>query len=425
MQRDGLGILYQQYLDLKDKLQKEGLFDESRKLPLPEYPERVAVITAPTGEAIHDIISTFNRRLPLAKLKLYPALVQGVDAPSDLIRALTLVLNEQWAEVLIIGRGGGSFEDLSCFNDEKLVRMLADFPIPVVSAVGHEGDYTICDFVSSYRAPTPTGAAMRLTKDKMQVIQYIEDKMSRLTITIKNSLIQKFNQYQTCKSAYVLAHFDEYINQMAYPYVISNEKLNAFQPMKLMEQWKRSTDDLTHRLYASGVNIWENKKMLFQSIDNRFTPKLYESNINKWENIVNQFIEKSILLNPFHVMEKGYAILKQEDKIIKSVQEMKVDVPLQIKMHDGIVVAHIDEIEKRVRYKEEKLMEEKKFEQLLAELQEVVAKLESGKLSLEESVEAYQKGMTLSLECKKKLEEAKSVIVNKVTPTGEEKFENN
>mgnify|MGYP003821828257 CR=1 FL=1 len=140
MVEQGIGLLYQQFLDLKAKLSQEGLFDVSIKLPLPEYPKNVAIITAPTGDAIYDIISTFNRRLPFAKLTIYPALVQGVDAPFDLMRALKEVYQQNTHDVLIIGRGGGSFEDLSCFNDERLARLLFASPIPTVSAIGHESD---------------------------------------------------------------------------------------------------------------------------------------------------------------------------------------------------------------------------------------------------------------------------------------------
>ena len=212
MIEEGVGILYQQFLDLKEKLFKEGMFDEDKKLPIPEYPEKVAVITAPTGEAIRDIISTFNRRLPLAEIKLYPALVQGADAPADLIKALNKVYYDNEADVIIIGRGGGSFEDLACFNDERLARTLFASPIPTVSAIGHEGDYTICDFVSSFRAPTPTGAAMKLTKDKKDVIQMVDDTTYLLVSSMKHKLINDYNNYDRLVNSHMLSRFDEYLN---------------------------------------------------------------------------------------------------------------------------------------------------------------------------------------------------------------------
>ncbi len=339
MQQDGLGILYQQFLELKEKLFKEGLFDEERKLPLPEYPERVAIITASTGEAINDIISTFNRRLPLAKLKLYPALVQGKDAPKDLMRAVYEVMKDNWAEVLIIGRGGGSFEDLACFNDEELVRLLAQLKIPFISAVGHEGDYTICDFVASYRAPTPTGAAMRLTKDKAQVIDSLYDKMTRLSEGIKNILIHKYNQYASCYNSYVMSHFDDYLRTLSHPYIVLSEKLNTFQPDRLIKNWYENTTSLSNRLTFAFNRMMDQHFNHYNEMNKLFTPKLLLNNINNYENKVMGLIDRAILLNPFNIMLKGYSITYQDKKIIKSVRDIKLNKEIEIVMHDGTVLA--------------------------------------------------------------------------------------
>ena len=205
----GLGLLYEKYLALKNKLEHEGLFLESHKMPLPEYPTVVGVITALTGEAINDIISTFNRRLPMALIKLFPATVQGEEAPRSLISALSLAYADPSIDCLIIGRGGGSFEDLNCFNDEALARKLYDAPFPTISAVGHEGDYTICDFVCSFRAPTPTGAAMKLTKEKKDVNELVLNYSKRLATGIKNKLTQSFNSWNSLNTSYGLSKFDE------------------------------------------------------------------------------------------------------------------------------------------------------------------------------------------------------------------------
>lgn len=347
MKQEGIGLLYQQFLELKDKLYKEGLFDESRKLPIPEYPERVAIITAPTGEAINDIVSTFNRRLPLAKLKLYPALVQGKDAPKDLIRAIYEVIKDNWAEVLIIGRGGGSYEDLACFNDEGLVRLLASLKFPVVSAVGHEGDYTICDFVASYRAPTPTGAAMRLTKDKMQVMDSLYDKMTRLNEGIKNILIHKFNQLSQCSNAYVLSHFDEYLNTLTHPYVVLSEKLSTYKPERILKNWEDAVLNLSSRLdlgFNYNTSLIEKK---YNDVCNKFTPNLLMNYINNLENNVMSLIDKAVLLNPFNIMLKGYALPYQEEHLVKSIDELDLTKNLRIVLHDGEVLTKPIEIVKK------------------------------------------------------------------------------
>ena len=346
MQEDGLGLLYQQYLELKDQLQKEGLFDESRKLPIPAYPEKIAVITASTGEAINDIISTFNRRLPLGKIRLYPALVQGRDAPRDLCRAVREVYNDKWADVLIIGRGGGSFEDLSCFNDEALARLLAESKIPVVSAVGHEGDYTICDFVASFRAPTPTGAAMQLSKTKEDVTNNILDKTSRLVTGIKHILVNKYNSYEQCMKSYTMSHFDRVVGEFGKKYEILDEKVKAHHPYKVIENNELLINNLTNRLNNGFKLQFEKLNSKFTKTDTLLTPKLLSRIIDKKENEVNKLIDKSILLNPFNVMLKGYAMVKQDDKIVKSIDDIKINENIDILMHDGKISASVLKVDK-------------------------------------------------------------------------------
>lgn len=341
MSQEGIGLLYQQYLELKDKLQKEGLFDESRKLPLPEYPEKVAVITAPTGEAIHDIISTFNRRMGLAEIRLYPALVQGIDAPRDLIRALREVYQDAWADVIIIGRGGGSFEDLSCFNDENLARLLASSKIPTVSAVGHEGDYTICDFVASYRAPTPTGAAMRLSKDKLEVLGTIYDKMSRLRASVKHKLIVAYNEYDHLLNSHALRKFDELIDTLASKFYILDEKIKLFSPERIVSGWENNLNNYYERLNLGIKNALTSEHNGLEKVSQKLSSNLLLAVINNYEQRLDKLIEKSVLLNPFNVMEKGYAIIKQDGRILKSVTDTKNSGPLEVLMRDGKIETQI------------------------------------------------------------------------------------
>ncbi|MDD3123586.1 MAG: exodeoxyribonuclease VII large subunit, partial [Candidatus Izemoplasmatales bacterium] len=181
MSEFGLGALYQDFLLLKEKLDKEGLFDVKYKKKIPEFSEKIGVITSPTGDAFQDIRSTISLRFPIAKIYLYPALVQGIDAPKSLIKALDQAYLDNIVDVIIIARGGGSIEDLSCFNNEELARKIFSSKIPIVSGVGHETDFTICDFVADDRAPTPTGAAVRVTKNKALLIQDIENINKRLS----------------------------------------------------------------------------------------------------------------------------------------------------------------------------------------------------------------------------------------------------
>lgn len=172
MMPDGQGDLYVAFEKLKAKLAGEGLFDEGRKKPIPKFPRTIGVVTSSSGAAVEDIINITTRRYPLAKLILYPVLVQGADAPADLIRAVRY-FDAHPTDVLIIGRGGGSMEDLWCFNDEELARTISACRVPVISAVGHETDFTICDFVADLRAPTPSAAAELAVPDKRELYERV------------------------------------------------------------------------------------------------------------------------------------------------------------------------------------------------------------------------------------------------------------
>ena len=363
MAETGVGLLYQEYLELKEKLQKEGLFDESKKLALPIYPEKVAVITAPTGEAIQDIISTFNRRFPLAKIKLYPALVQGSDAPKDLVRALLRVYQDNDADAIIIGRGGGSFEDLSCFNDETLARTLFVSKIPTVSAVGHEGDYTICDFVASFRAPTPTGAAMALSKDKKDVNELLVDRSSRLKMAIKNKLVSDYNLWNNLSSSYGLSNFKKILENKVGTLDTLVSALQKYSPELIINNVENKINESNLRMY----NVINNKLLECSSIiynfDSRLKPSLITNQIDNNFNLISQYenrlfdinvneiekketlllnlTDKMVLLNPFNIMKKGYSIVYKDDFIISSSKDVKSDDEIVIKMADGNINAKV------------------------------------------------------------------------------------
>ena len=364
MQQVGIGLLYEQYLALKNKLDREGLFLESHKMPIPEFPEVVGVITALTGEAINDIISTFNRRLPLAKIKLFPAIVQGEEAPRSLIKALDLAYQDLSIDCLIIGRGGGSFEDLNCFNDETLARKLYEAPFPTISAVGHEGDYTICDFVCSFRAPTPTGAAMKLTKEKKDVNELLLNYSKRLTSGIKNKLINGFNSWNSLKNSYGLAKFDEIINVKEQTFNDLNNRLNLLSPEAIAVKLDDKIANLTSRLQSGINNYLDNKSLIIDSLDKRLRCELvlnYINNeykeinnlnhkmeilinqkINDYNKIFNHLIEKCTILNPLNIIKKGYSIVYKDDTIVYNALELAVNDQIKIKFNDGVAFATVN-----------------------------------------------------------------------------------
>ena len=335
MKAEGVGLLYQQFLDLKDKLQKEGLFEESKKLSLPEYPEVVGVITASTGDAIHDIISTFNRRLPMAKIKLFPALVQGADAPKDLMRALNEAYSDSSLNAIIIGRGGGSFEDLSCFNDEALARLLAMSKIPTVSAIGHEADYTICDFVSSYRAPTPTGAAIALTKEKKDVVELIYSHTLRLKNSIKNKLTNCYSDLQKVNNSYGLSRFDGILDSFNKTLEGFNKHLELLSPENQMIKIQKDIDMYKERIERSFVNTIFKKEEKIVDI-NRLN-NAYDKKLMIFDKELTNKIDKIVLLNPFNIMKKGYGIIYKNDNIISSIENVNLNDELTIKLKDGTI----------------------------------------------------------------------------------------
>ncbi|NNK32485.1 MAG: exodeoxyribonuclease VII large subunit, partial [Xanthomonadales bacterium] len=165
LQEAGEGALQRRFEELKKRLESEGLFDPARKKPLPPYPARIGLVTSRSGAALRDLLHVLGRRWPVAAIRLHPVAVQGADAPSELRRAIEAANRHGWAEILIVGRGGGSLEDLAAFNEESVARAVHDSTIPVVSAVGHETDFSICDFVADLRAPTPSAAAELATPD--------------------------------------------------------------------------------------------------------------------------------------------------------------------------------------------------------------------------------------------------------------------
>lgn len=368
IERDGIGRLYQEFLELKEKLQKEGLFDIAHKLPLPEYPLEVVVVTAATGDAIHDIISTFNRRLPLAKITLYPALVQGLDAPKDLVRALKEVYEDNFADVIIIGRGGGSYEDLSCFNDELLARTLFASPIPTVSAIGHEADYTICDFIASFRAPTPTGAAMVLTKERKDVLDNINMFEGRLNNSIKNIITNNIKNYNQLAESYGLSNYLAVFKTYEDKYLYANKELEKYSPENILKNHILDVQNLSKRLEQAYYNKVINLESNYNRINDKLRSEIILDSISKNLKDINQkeekinyllnnklekvsieldnLISKAIILNPLNLMSKGYAVAYQDDKVIDTVDKLEIDLPLDIRLKDGKVTTRIENIQK-------------------------------------------------------------------------------
>ena len=311
MMEDGVGNLYVAFEQLKKKLASEGLFDDRYKKSIPKIPERVGVITAPTGAAIRDIISTINRRFPLTEVILLPSLVQGEGAKEDIVRQIKRA-EDYNLDVLIVGRGGGSIEDLWAFNEEIVARAIFECPIPIISAVGHEIDFTIADFVADLRAPTPTGAAEIAVPNKADVINYINQLNLRSRKAVGNILELKKKRLDNIKSNYILNN-----------------------PLDLYSAKIQKLDYLTESLVKNYKNIIDKEKIKLNNIKTRplFSNPLII--LDKTKQKYTLLLGKLDTLSPLKTLERGYGIIKIGDKAVTSIKDLKKDDLINIVLKDG------------------------------------------------------------------------------------------
>ena len=322
MIEDGVGNLYIAFEKLKKKLQAEGLFDNKYKKPLPKIPSKIGIVTASTGAAIKDIISTIKRRYSICETYLFPCLVQGENAPKDIVEKIKQADNYD-CDVLIVGRGGGSFEDLNCFNDEEVARTIFNAKTPIISAVGHEIDFTIADYVSDMRAPTPTGAA------EMAVPNMIDLKHSIKQYNIR------LNEAMSKKVNYLKLYMDSIKNS----FVIKN-------PNIMFENKKQTLDLLNEKLNRLVIDkIEDNKIKLFQFKNNYILnnpENLYKDKKKELANI----IEKLKLVNPLNILDRGYTLTYVDDKVVTSIKKIKKDSIIKTKFNDGYVLSKVEEVNK-------------------------------------------------------------------------------
>ena len=317
MLEDGVGNLYIAFEQLKKKLEAEGLFQESHKKKIPRIPNRVGVVTAPTGAAIKDIISTIKRRWPLVEIYLFPSLVQGEDAKEDIVRQIKKA-QEFDLDTLIVGRGGGSIEDLWPFNEEIVARAIYDCKIPVISAVGHEIDFTIADFVADLRAPTPTGAAEMAVPQQKDVENYLNQVKIRL-----NNAIQ--NQVQRDKRKLL-----ELMNR------------NIFQnPMTIYQTKEMLFDGLIERLKFSLINLTNVKEKELIRLKNSYVLQNPYKLLDQKSNKYLQILSKLETLSPLLTLKRGYTMVKVENKVIESSKKLKKNDEISIEFKDGVVDAKV------------------------------------------------------------------------------------
>lgn len=342
MEEDGLGNLYILYEELKKKLEMEGLFDSKFKKEIPKYPSKIGIVTAPTGAAIKDILSTIKRRYPICETILFPSLVQGKSAAPDIAKQIKTAQNYD-IDVLIVGRGGGSIEDLWAFNEEIVARAIFDSKIPVISAVGHEIDYTISDFVADLRAPTPTGAAEMAVPTTLEVHDKINHFKSACNHVIKKKLEMLEQAMRKTKDSYILK------NPMTL-YDMKLQKLDHIgeQLKHWMKQYLQKKEQQFHQIKSS--YILSNPMIIYQKNLEQLNLLKYQC-IEKMKKIydgkhydLTMMINTIKLVNPLNILEKGYSIVSKGDTIIKTSKELNPNDIISIKMKEGSIKASVKEV---------------------------------------------------------------------------------
>jgi len=338
MEPVGAGALQKQFEQLRDKLKTEGLFDPSRKQPIPTYPKTVAIVTSPTGAAIQDILNIMNRRARGVQVIVVPAIVQGAAAAPSLVEAFKKAELLK-PDVIIIGRGGGSIEDMWCFNDEKLARTIADSKIPVISAVGHEIDFTICDFVADLRAPTPSAAAELVAKSSHEIIQKLEQLERLLRLAIQRRLQHK--QQSLLLQAKRLIDPKKKLQDL----FIRNDDLYSRLELAMTNYFSFASRDiqvLRSRL-ISPLQVIQQKRALVQRQEQQLKNNLKE-NITEFKFRVENSMALLDSLSPLKVVDRGYSITTKGKDVVKSVKQVKVGDLLSIKVSDGQIETEIKSI---------------------------------------------------------------------------------
>ncbi|MFQ8705248.1 MAG: exodeoxyribonuclease VII large subunit [Thomasclavelia sp.] len=339
IEQDGLGNLFLRYEQLKKQLSLEGLFDLDRKITIPKFPGKIAVLSAYPSAALADIVRTINLRFPVVRVIVFPIPVQGKDAYLQIIRTLNYV-DTLGFSTIIIARGGGSLEDLWNFNEEGLARAIYNCKTPIISGVGHEVDFTICDFVADYRAATPTAAAIKATPDLIELQQSVNNLQYKLNTLMKQRIALNKQSFTKIRSFYLFRN-----------------------PDKLFEDKKAKVDYLYDRLndiFTYNLSNQSNKvKHLIQTFNHQ--ANLFTINQNNHLNLINQSMEQLMkqkmkyeqerfyylvsklnTLSPLTTLERGYAIILKDEKVISLADELKSGDKIEIKMKDGSQKAIIE-----------------------------------------------------------------------------------
>ena len=318
---DSKGMLLIQFEELKKKLLEEGLFDKEHKKPLPIYPNKIGLITAPYGAAVQDMLRTIKQRWPIAQVYVYPSLVQGNDAKYDIVKNIRLADNDN-LDVIICGRGGGSIEDLWPFNEEIVARAFYECNTPIISAVGHEIDTTISDYVADARGLTPTDGAMKATPNLIDVINKINDLKNQLNINMLNYIKLLKTEVNNLKTSYVLTN-----------------------PTKIYENYRYKVDELESSLMSIFNKTISELKIQIVT-DNQKLNTLMSDKLNKSRNEFAKTSAKLDGLSPLKVLNRGYAFVTYNNKVIKKTDDISINEEIDLSLVDGTIKAKVISKEK-------------------------------------------------------------------------------
>jgi len=335
MEPDGVGALYQAYAQLKEKLAKEGLFQLPKQI-LPAYPKRIAILTSPSGAVIRDIITTVRRRYPIVQLVLYPTVVQGEKAAGELIKNIQRVEEDGQFDTMIIGRGGGSIEDLWPFNDEHLARTIVAAKTPIISSVGHETDTTIADLVADVRAATPTAAAELAVPVLSQELLRVEEIKMRVQQAFLYQLERQKQRYAKAIHSYVFRQPNRLYESKAQQLDIASQRLSQ-QMQSVFFAKKQSATVVMNRLsYQPLMRVYEREVQEQRYLDERLKKAMNQAYLAHTQR-VNHAIQSLDLVSPLKIMNRGYSYVSKDDEIVKSVADIAVDDLLTIHLSDGTI----------------------------------------------------------------------------------------
>lgn len=341
MQADGVGNLFLAYEELKNKLEKEGLFSSEHKKPLPAFPAEIGVVTSPTGAAVRDIYTTIKRRFPAARITLFPVLVQGPSAAGAIADAIDRADKSGFLDVMIIGRGGGSIEELWAFNEEVVARSIFASSVPIISAIGHETDYTIADFISDVRAPTPTGAAELAVPHVDELSEWIMDRHSRMKRAMTERLQAEKKRLDRMNESYAFRYPTQLVRQkeqeldkLLERHIRSHKRLLHMKK----ENWRQTVRTLRRYHPEAAMQSAEEKRRYLTKSLYREMKKIHKEKVLAFQ----QSVSKLNVLSPLNVMERGFSLTYGEDgHLIKSVRQVQPSDFVKVRLKDGQLDCHV------------------------------------------------------------------------------------